>query len=161
MAIVPPGNKQVGEFAAVVTTSRPTTTYAQLLSGTSVLLNTLVGIVPTPVNNLMVGEFAGVVTSSRSTRVLSNLLTSTAVLKYAPPASAICQLLTATAALKGPVAASPVPPLNLLFGEFAGVVTSSRPTVVTAQLITATAVVQQFTRRLETLIMSLTYPTVK
>jgi len=157
MAVVPPGNKQIGSFGLVSLTSAKTTLVVESQLGLALVKdpNTYT---PREPYNVSIGSFGIVGLSSAKKTVIVESVIGLAVVKYVPPTVLFVESAIGLAAVKNnDTTYSLALPLSVGIGSF-GIVslTKAKPTVLFNSVI-GLAVVQNFVPRNESVIHSLNY----
>lgn len=160
MAVIPPGNKQIGEFSTVSTyqiLDNITSTKSLLLNGFSVTQPSVVPI-EAPANTFQIGEYTTVVTSEHvldSLSVKNRFLNGFAVVKQLETFTIDDYLTNAfTVVSRPPEELPPTTPLKSVFiGEYTTNVTSqmvNNITKIRSNVINAFVVVKFVRKRKET-----------
>ena len=162
MAIVPPGNKQFGEYTGIAVIS----SFGASLMYTggevhATMYDQSTTAAPIPPSNIMLGEYTCIgVIGGTSPAISLTGMESHVIVTDATPAEAKYLGSELHAVLEDPLmTAEPVPVLNVQLGEYTGVVTiGARQTSMSLLGMDLHAIVQLTTPRLETVIMNLVYP---
>ena len=162
MAVVPPGNKLVGEYTGIVTlagTGMAVSNYGESLS--------VLAIDPATVNysvspkNAMIGEYTGIATLAGVGAAVNNYGMSGAAVVYieTPPAAYNFGMSGNVVVESGDPDPTIPKPRNLMVGEYTGIATVAGNGMTACNFgMSAEVVVQQITKRVETVLINLAYP---
>ena len=164
MAIVPPGNKQIGDYTNIVVTSLKVPIAKDFLQAGFVATKDTSAIITTePPKNILIGDYSNIVVTYKPCPVMSSYLIAGLVVSKEYPPSVFYDLLTASfvttkdASITTPALATLK---NKLIGDYTAVIVTKKPIPEMRNLLTVGFVVtREFTPRVETLIMNLKYNT--
>lgn len=162
MAIVPPGNKQVGEYTGIATMVAD----GAIVVNTGEYVNALVydpttTYTPAAPKNVLVGEYTGIATLVSEGGYVANHGMGGLAVVYVDQTPAtynfgMASLVVVEADTPDPVIKSP---LNVMVGEYTGIATLTQSGAVIANSgVSALVLVQKITPRIESIIMNLVYP---
>ena len=164
MAIVPPGNKQIGDYTNIVVTNlRVPIVKEYIQSGFTVSKDpSITGNIEAP-KNKFIGDYTQVVVTYKPCPTVMNyLITGLVVTKYLPPSGFFNLFTGGFVTTKDTAITTPamVPVKNKFIGDYTAIVVTKKPVPETRNLLTVGFVVtREFTPRVETLIMNLKYNT--
>ena len=160
MVIVPPGNKQIGDYStvAVLSTEHKVLNISQL-EGIAVVANTA-SVPVQPVKNILIGEQATVAILSANNAISCLQFEGIAVVQYAPPTKLITRQMEGIAVVSSNTTPPNSPVENLFIGEFSTTAVMSLETnmaAVSCLQLEGIAVVQKFIPRKELTTFNIEY----
>lgn len=164
MAIVPPGNKQIGDYTNIVVTNiRLPAVKEYIQSGFTVSKDpSATGNIVAP-KNKFIGDYTQVVVTYKPCpTVMGYLMAGLVVTKYIPPSGFYNLFTGGFVTTKDTTITTPamVPVKNIFIGDYTAIVVTKNPETEMRNLLTVGFVVtREFTPRIETLIMNLKYNT--
>lgn len=164
MAIVPPGNKQIGDYTNIVVTNLRVPIFKDLLqAGFAVTRDSSATFTPQAPKNIFIGDYSNIVVTYKPCPVISSYLVAGFVVsKYLPPSVFYNHLTASFVATKDTTITTPaiVPVKNKFIGDYTAIIVTKKPVPEMRNLLTVGFVVtREFTPRVETLIMNLKYNT--
>ena len=164
MAIVPPGNKQFGDYTNIVVTIKPNTIIKDLFqSGNIVTRDPDAPGSPLSPKNKFIGDYTKVAVTYKPCPVTANLfMAALVVTKYLPPGGFYNLFSGGYVTTKDNSITTPAiqPVKNKFIGEYSLIAVTTKPKAALSNLMTIGLVVtREFTPRVETLIMNLKYNT--
>ena len=158
MAIVPPGNKQIGDYAMSVTIKYDSGERLMAMGGLAVTKDVNDATVVKPPLNLQVGDYAMSVTINcgNTGRLLSSA--GLCVAKYTPPAQGNLLAMGGLVVATTPTDLAGLPPRNLQVGDYTMSLIINTPNATRLLSMAGVVVVQQITKRIETILMEIYHP---
>lgn len=158
MAVVPPGNKQIGSFSFNLLGSSPKSILVNGATGFAITKNLNNTATPTVPYNVNIGNYSLQLLTSAKNNVVVNSALGLAVVKYTPPTRLFIQSASGFAAVKNTTVTGTLAPLkNLGVGSFSLVSLTKGGASMILQSITGLALVQKYSARRESIIHSLYY----
>ena len=145
MPVVPPGNKQVGEYTSVATmSSNGNTVSIQEIITYGIVLDQTATVSVTATDSVMFGEYTSVIAVGAIGNTINvGELTTYAIVRYEPPTSYTIEELTTYGIVKDNVSYSTSMPINAQIGEYSLVATMSSVTAIQIQDLVAYAIVTE------------------
>ena len=164
MAIVPPGNKQFGDYTGIYVTRMSYPTIKELLQlGEVVTKDPSVNTAVQVPKNKFIGDYTSVAVTYKPCPVLLNMLSVALVVTcYIPPGGFYNLFSSSFVCTKDSGITTPQlqPIKNKFIGDYTSIAVTHQPGAKLSNLMTVGLVVtREFTPRIETLILNLKYNT--